>query len=344
MAKRAIVSKTVSLPAAHEAEPGVVPLTDAPPPFQHRHLLDLESLSRSDIERILLDATGFKDVFTRTIKKLPTLRGKTVVNLFFENSTRTRTSFELAAKRLSADVLNFAVSTSSVTKGETLLDTAKTIRALGADIIVMRHGVSGTPHLLAARLPDLSIINAGDGCHAHPTQGLLDLFTMKEKKGRIEGLQVAIVGDILHSRVARSNIWGLIKLGAKVRVVGPRTLIPRGIEKLGVKVFYDLREGIRDVDVINILRIQRERMTQNLLPSIREYNLLYGITQERLAWAKPGALVMHPGPINRGIEIDQEVADGPQSTIEEQVTNGVAVRMAVLYLLSFNVESKRKEE
>lgn len=303
------------------------------PGFVHRHLLDLESLTRNDIERILNDAAGFKVVFTRTIKKLPTLRGKTVCNLFFENSTRTRTSFETAAKRLSADVINFAVSTSSVTKGESLLDTAKTIRALGADIIVMRHSSAGAPHLLAERLPDLSVINAGDGCHAHPTQGLLDIFTMREKKGKIPGLQVVILGDILHSRVARSNIEGLTKLGAKVRVVGPKTLIPRGIEKMGVEVCYDLREGLRDADVINILRIQMERMSQNLFPSIREYNLLYGLTEERLGWAKPNVLVMHPGPINRGIEISQDVADGPNSVIEEQVTNGIAVRMAVLYLL-----------
>lgn len=301
--------------------------------FAHRHLLDLESLAREDIERILHDSAGFKEVFTRTVKKLPTLRGKTVVNLFFEDSTRTRTSFELAAKRLSADVVNFAVSTSSVKKGESLLDTAKTIRALGADIIVMRHSSAGTPHLLAERLPDMSIINAGDGCHEHPTQGLLDLFTVLEKKERIGGLQVVILGDILHSRVARSNIWGLTKLGARVRVVGPPTLIPRGLGRLGVEVCHDLREGLRGADVINILRIQRERMSQNLFPSIREYTLLYGLTEERLAWAKPDALVMHPGPVNRGIEISQAVADGPRSTIDEQVTNGVAVRMAVLYLL-----------
>lgn len=302
--------------------------------FNHHHLLDLDVYSREDLERILNDAAGFKEVFTRTVKKLPTLRGKTVVNLFFENSTRTRTSFELAAKRLSADVINFAVATSSVKKGESLLDTAKTIRALGADIIVMRHPSAGTPALLAERLPDMSIINAGDGCHAHPTQGLLDMFTIKEKRGTIEGLTVVILGDILHSRVARSNIWGLTKMGAKVRLVGPKTLIPRGIEKLGVEVCHDLRKGIHDADVINILRIQRERMTENFFPSIREYSVLYGLTEERLAWAKPETLVMHPGPINRGIEISQGVADGPQSTIEEQVTNGVAVRMAVLYLLS----------
>ncbi len=301
--------------------------------FAHRHLLDLVSLAREDIERILNDAAGFKDVFTRTVKKLPTLRGKTVVNLFFENSTRTRTSFEVAAKRLGADVINFAVATSSVTKGESLLDTARTIRALGADIIVMRHSSAGTPHLLAHHLPDLSIINAGDGCHAHPTQGLLDMFTILEKKERVAGLTVVILGDILHSRVARSNIAGLTKLGARVRLVGPPTLIPRGLATRGVEICHDLREGLRDADVINILRIQRERMAQNLFPSIREYHLLYGLTAERLHWAKPDVLVMHPGPVNRGIEIDQSVADGPHSVIDEQVTNGVAVRMAVLYLL-----------
>jgi aspartate carbamoyltransferase catalytic subunit len=266
------------------------------------------------------------------VKKVPTLLGKTVVNLFFENSTRTRTSFEIAAKRLSADVINFTVSTSSVTKGESLLDTARTIEALGSDIIVMRHSCPGACHLLASRLTS-AIVNAGDGCHEHPTQGLLDMFTMREKKGRIAGLNVVILGDILHSRVARSNIWGLTKLGANVRVVGPRTLIPRGIEEIGASVSYDLEQGIRDADVINILRIQRERMDSNMFPSIREYRLLYGLTEERLRFARPDVLIMHPGPINRGIEISQAVADGSHSVINQQVTNGVAVRMAVLYLL-----------
>jgi len=300
--------------------------------FRHEHLLGLEYLSREEIECVLVNAEGFKQTLQRTVKKLPTLLGKTVVSLFFENSTRTRTSFEIAAKRLSADVINFLVSTSSVTKGESLLDTARTIEALGSDIIVMRHSCPGAPHLLARHLKS-AIINAGDGCHEHPTQGLLDMFTMREKKGRIEGLNVVIMGDILHSRVARSNIWGLTKLGANVRVVGPRTLIPRGIEELGVSVCYDLEEGIRDADVINILRIQRERMDNNMFPSIREYRLLYGLTEERLRFAKPDVLIMHPGPINRGIEISQAVADGSHSVINQQVTNGVAVRMAVLYLL-----------
>jgi len=300
--------------------------------FRQEHLLGLEYVSREEIECVLANAEGFKRTLERTIKKVPTLLGKTVVNLFFENSTRTRTSFEIAAKRLSADVINFAVSTSSVTKGESLLDTARTIEALGSDIIVMRHSCPGACHLLARHLKS-AIINAGDGCHEHPTQGLLDMFTMREKKGRIEGLNVVIMGDILHSRVARSDIWGLTKLGAHVRVVGPRTLIPREIENLGVSVCYDLEEGIRDADVINILRIQRERMDSNMFPSIREYRLLYGLTEDRLHFAKPDVLIMHPGPVNRGIEISQGVADGSHSVINQQVTNGVAVRMAVLYLL-----------
>jgi len=305
---------------------------EKPLEFRQEHLLGLEHLSREEIECVLVNAVGFKHTFERTVKKVPTLLGKTVVNLFFENSTRTRTSFEIAAKRLSADVINFAVSTSSVAKGESLLDTARTIEALGSDIIVMRHACPGAPHLLARRLKS-AIINAGDGCHEHPTQGLLDMFTMREKKGHLEGLSVVILGDILHSRVARSNIWGLTKLGANVRVCGPRTLIPRGIEALGVGVCYDLEEGIRDADVINILRIQRERMDSNMFPSIREYRLLYGLTEDRLRFAKPDVLIMHPGPINRGIEISQGVADGAHSVINQQVTNGVAVRMAVLYLL-----------
>jgi aspartate carbamoyltransferase catalytic subunit len=302
------------------------------PEFHHEHLLGLEYLDREEIECVLVNAEGFKQTLARTVKKVPTLLGKTVVNLFFENSTRTRTSFEIAAKRLSADVINFTVSTSSVTKGESLLDTARTIEALGSDIIVMRHSCPGACHLLASRLKS-AIINAGDGCHEHPTQGLLDMFTMREKKGRIAGLNVVIMGDILHSRVARSNIWGLTKLGANVRVVGPRTLIPRGIEEIGASVSYDLEQGIRDADVINILRIQRERMDSNMFPSIREYRLLYGLTEERLRFARPDVLIMHPGPINRGIEISQAVADGSHSVINQQVTNGVAVRMAVLYLL-----------
>ena len=301
--------------------------------LKSRHLLGLQEMSKEEIELILDNAIGFKEIFTRTVKKVPTLRGKTVVNLFFENSTRTRTSFEIAAKRLSADVINFSVSTSSVTKGESLLDTARTIEAMGSDFIVMRHSCPGAPHLLSKRLKS-AIINAGDGCHEHPSQGLLDLFTMREHKGKIAGLKVVILGDILHSRVARSNIWGLSKLGANITVVGPKTLIPPYIEKLGVAVCYDLKKGIKDADVINLLRIQLERQRKNFFPSIREYKLLYGLTQERMKYAKPDVLIMHPGPINRGVEISQEVADGPYSVITEQVTNGVAIRMSILYLLS----------
>lgn len=308
-------------------------LLDKPARFRHRHLLGLEHLTAEEIELILDNAAAMKEIFTRTVKKVPTLRGKTVCNLFFENSTRTRTSFEIAAKRLSADVVNFNVATSSVAKGESLLDTARTIQAMGVDFVVMRHSCPGTPHLLSKRL-NMSVINAGDGAHEHPTQGLLDIFTMREKKGRIAGLKVAIVGDILHSRVARSNIWALTKLGAKVSLVGPSTLVPREFEKLGCEIHNDLRSGIADADVINLLRIQLERQRKNLFPSIREYRLLYGLTRERLAWAKPDVLIMHPGPVNRGVEISQDVADGDHSVINEQVTNGIAVRMAVLYLVS----------
>lgn len=303
------------------------------PVFARKHLLGLEELSAEEITTILDNAEGMKDIFTRSVKKVPTLRGKTVCNLFFENSTRTRTSFEIAAKRLSADVVNFNVSTSSVAKGESLLDTARTIQAMHVDIVVMRHACPGTPRLLSERL-DMAVINAGDGPHEHPTQGLLDTFTIREKKGRVEGLKVAILGDILHSRVARSNIWALRKLGARVALVGPSTLVPREFEKLGCEIHHNLKEGIADADVINLLRIQLERQRKNLFPSIREYRLLYGLTRERLKYARPDVLIMHPGPINRGVEIAQEVADGPQSAIAEQVTNGIAVRMAVLYLLS----------
>jgi len=301
--------------------------------FPHKHLLDIETLTKEDIELILENAVGFKEVFTRTVKKVPPLRGKTVVNLFFEASTRTRTSFEIAAKRLSADLVNFSVSTSSVQKGESLLDTARTIEAMGADFIVMRHSCPGAPYLLSRRI-NTAIINAGDGTHEHPTQGLLDMFTIKEKKGTFNGLKVSIVGDILHSRVARSNMWALLKLGADITFVGPPTLIPREFADYGVKICYNLDEGIHDADVINLLRIQLERQQRNLFPSIREYKLLYGVTMERLKKAKPDVLIMHPGPINRGVEISEEVADGPHSVITEQVTNGVAVRMAVLFLLN----------
>ena len=298
-----------------------------------KDLLEIKGLSVDEINYILDTAVSFKEVTGRDIKKVPTLRGKTVVNLFFEPSTRTRTSFELAAKRLSADVINFSVSTSSVTKGETLLDTARNIEAMRSDFIVIRHPASGAPHILAKNLRS-SVINAGDGAHEHPTQALLDMFTIKEKKGRIEGLRIAIIGDIAHSRVARSNIYGLTKLGAEVRLVGPPALIPMDIESLGVSVFYNLEDALKDVDVIMVLRLQLERQGINCFPTTREYAWLYSINTERVRLAKDDVMIMHPGPINRGIEISPEVADGLSSVILEQVTNGIAVRMAVLYLLS----------
>ncbi|MDP3787500.1 MAG: aspartate carbamoyltransferase catalytic subunit [Candidatus Omnitrophota bacterium] len=298
-----------------------------------KDLLGLEELSAAEIELILQTTDSFKEISQRPIKKVPTLRGKTVVLFFFEPSTRTRTSFELAAKRMSADILNIQASASSLAKGETLKDTAKNIEAMKVDIIIMRHSSSGAPHLLS-RSVSPSIINAGDGSHEHPTQGLLDIFTIKEHKKKIAGLNVSIIGDLAHSRVARSNIWGLTKLGAKVTVCGPATLMPVGIERLGVKVTYDIREAIEGADAINLLRIQTERQSQNLVPSVREYAMRFGLDAEKMKYAKKDVLIMHPGPINRGVEITPEVADGPYSVILEQVTNGIAVRMAVLYLLS----------
>ncbi len=301
--------------------------------LNRKDLLEIKELSGEDILSILNTAESFKEVTGRDIKKVPTLRGKTVVNLFFEPSTRTRTSFELAAKRLSADVINFSVATSSVTKGETLLDTARNIEAMRSDYIVIRHSASGAPHILAKNLKS-SVINAGDGAHEHPTQALLDMFTIKEKKGRIAGLKIAIIGDITHSRVARSNIYGLIKLGAEVRLVGPPALIPPEVEGPGISVFYNMEDALVDVDVIMVLRLQLERQGKNYFPSLREYAGLYSLTPERVKSAKEDVMIMHPGPINRGIEIAPEVADGMSSVILEQVTNGIAVRMAVLYLLS----------
>jgi aspartate carbamoyltransferase catalytic subunit len=298
-----------------------------------KDLLGIKELSVEEINLILDTAAGFKDVLGRDIKKVPTLRGKTAVNLFFEPSTRTRTSFELAAKRLSTDVINFSVPTSSVVKGESLIDTALTVQALGADFIIIRHSSSGVPHLLAKKLV-ASVINAGDGTNEHPTQALLDAFTIKEKKGKIERLKIAIVGDIIHSRVAKSNIYSLIKLGAMVRLIGPPTLIPKEIEGIGVKVFHDMNVGLKDVDVVMMLRIQMERQGKGFFPSTEEYFKNWGLTPERLSLAKGDVIVMHPGPMNRGIEITSEIADGPQSVILEQVTNGIAVRMAVMYLLS----------
>ncbi len=298
-----------------------------------KDLLDLESLSKEEIELILSTAESFKEVSRRQIKKVPALRGKTLVNLFYEPSTRTRISFEIAAKRLSLDVININAETSSVRKGETLIDTGKNIEALKVDIIVVRHRYSGAAAILARNL-QLSVINAGDGWHEHPTQGLLDIFTLKEKLGRIEGVKVSIIGDIAHSRVARSNIWGLLKLGAEVSVCAPPLLMPSQIEKMGVKVTYDLDEALREADAINVLRMQFERDAGEAFPQQLDYFKNYGITAERLRKAKRNIIVMHPGPLNRGVEISSEVADGPNSVILEQVTNGIAVRMAVLFLVA----------
>ncbi len=297
------------------------------------HLLGIEPLSAEEISLILDTAESFAEISEREIKKVPTLRGKTVVNLFMEPSTRTRTSFELAEKRLSADSLNFSALGSSLSKGETLIDTARNIEAMAPDFIVMRHSMPGAPHFLARHCRS-SIINAGDGSHEHPTQALLDAYTIREKKGRIKGLRVAIVGDILHSRVVRSNIFLLRKLGAEVVICGPPTLMPIGIEDLDVSVTYSIEEALRDSDVIMMLRIQLERQDRGFFPSLREYFMLFGLTEERVELAKSDVIIMHPGPINRGVEIASSVADGPYSVILEQVTNGVAVRMAVLYLLA----------
>ena len=298
-----------------------------------KDLLGIKELSKDEITLILDTAAGFKDVIGRDIKKVPALRGKTTVNLFFEPSTRTRTSFELAAKRLSTDVINFSVPTSSVVKGESLIDTALTVQALGADFIIIRHASSGVPHLLAKELK-ASIINAGDGTNEHPTQALLDAFTIREKKEKIEDLQIAIVGDIAHSRVAKSNIYSLRKLGAKVRLIGPPTLIPEEIKDLGVTIFHNMEDGINGVDVVMMLRIQMERQDKGFFPSTEEYSKNWCLTEERLFLAQEDAIVMHPGPMNRGIEIVSNIADGKQSVVLEQVTNGIAVRMAVMYLLA----------
>jgi len=301
--------------------------------LKSKDLLGLDELRREDIELILDTAKPFKELFTRSVKKVPPLRGKTVVLLFYEPSTRTRTSFELAAKRLSADTIGITADSSSVVKGEGLIDTGKTLEAMKADFVVIRHSMEGAPHLLA-RTISASIINAGDGSHEHPTQGLLDMFTIREKKGTLAGLRVAIVGDIMHSRVARSNILGLNKMGAKVFVVGPPTLIPAHIEDMGVSVCYDMDQIIDKLDAINILRIQKERTEENLFPSLREYNEIFGITAKTLKRAKKDVVIMHPGPMNRGIEISSAVADSAHSVITEQVTNGIAVRMSVFYLLA----------
>lgn len=301
-------------------------------PLSSRHLLGMQNVPKEDIQLILDTANTFKEILERPIKRVPTLQGKTVVNLFYENSTRTRISFELAEKRLSADAVNFSVSTSSVSKGESLKDTVKNIEAMKVDMIVIRHSVAGTP-LMLTKLCDSNIINAGDGVHEHPTQALLDLYTIREKKGKLEGLKVCIVGDIAHSRVALSNILALKTMGAKVSVCGPSTMIPKHIEDLGVDIIYNIDEAIQENDVLNVLRIQLERKAREYFPSIREYVKYFGINSERLEKNKKDILILHPGPINRGVELSSEVVDGPYQVILQQVTNGVAIRMAVLYLL-----------
>ncbi len=298
----------------------------------NKHLLSIHDVTAEDVVRILDTAESFREVGTRVIKKVPALRGRTVVNLFYENSTRTRISFELAAKRLSADVINFTTSGTSVAKGESLKDTALTLQAMGADAIVIRHSSSGAP-LTLTRWVQGSVLNAGDGTHEHPTQALLDLYTMRDRLGRLEGLRVAIVGDVLHSRVARSLSFALVKMGGEVTLVGPPTLIPPDAPTWGVDVSYDVDGVLPKLDVCYMLRVQRERQRQAYFPSVREYTRLFGLTRDRVAMLPEGSLIMHPGPMNRGVEIDSDVADLPQAVIEEQVTNGIAIRMSLLYLL-----------
>ena len=300
--------------------------------FQHKHILGIEELSCEDISFILKSAESFKEISERPIKKVPTLRGKTVIHLFFEPSTRTRLSFEIAAKRMSADTFNISASTSSAKKGETLIDTAQNLTSMNPDIIVIRHHSSGSPHLLTQHIK-ASVINAGDGTHEHPSQALLDMMTVNQVKGRIKGLKVAIIGDITHSRVAHSNIIGFSKMGADVFVSGPATLIPPGVDKLGATACKTVEEAVHDADVVMALRIQKERQLDPLIPSLREYATFFGINRSLMKHAKPDAIIMHPGPINRGVEMTCDVADGQQSVIMDQVTNGVAIRMALLYLI-----------
>jgi aspartate carbamoyltransferase catalytic subunit len=301
--------------------------------WNRKDILGIRDLSVEEIRLVLDTADSFIEVSTREIKKVPTLRGKSVVNLFYEPSTRTRTSFEIAGKRLSADTINISASTSSAVKGETLIDTAKNLEAMNPDIIVIRHSAAGAPHMLASLMKQ-SIINAGDGAHEHPTQALLDMMTIRSKKGRIEGLQVAIVGDIAHSRVARSNILGLTRMGARVAVAGPATMIPREVGRMGVSVHTRIEDAIRGADIVMMLRIQTEREKQSIFPSLREYAQYFSLNRRNIDLARPDALIMHPGPMNRGVEISPDIADGPRSIILDQVTNGVAVRMALLYLLT----------
>ena len=301
--------------------------------WHRKHLLDIERLSAEEITTVLDTAREFKAVGERDIKKVPALQGKTVVNFFVEPSTRTRVSFELSAKRLSADIINFSADASSFQKGESLKDTARTLEALNADVIVIRHKAAGAPHFLA-RFLNAHVVNAGDGAHEHPTQALLDVFTIREKKGELAGLNITILGDILYSRVARSNIWALRKLGANVTLCGPSTLVPRVFEQMGCRVTYDMDDALANADVINLLRIQHERQRKSMFPNIGEYASLFGLTRARLAKTKPDAIIMHPGPMNRGVEIESEIADGARAVILEQVTNGIAVRMSVLYLVN----------
>jgi len=308
--------------------------------WQRKHLLGLRDLSAEEITHILDTAKGFEQISTRSVKKAPVLRGKVIVTLFFEDSTRTRNSFILAASRLSADIIEFTKKTSSVSKGETLLDTAKNLEAMGIDMVVIRHGVGGAPKFLSKRI-NACVINAGDGFCEHPTQGLLDVYTIRKRKGSLKGLKIAIVGDVAHSRVARSDMWAMTKLGAEVIFVGPPTLMPAQVDRLPVSVSYSLDQVIEKVDVINMLRIQFERLGGNPFPSVREYSHYFGLTVERMKKAKPDILVMHPGPINRGLEIESEVADGTNSVILEQVTNGLAVRMAVMFLVNQAAAQKK---
>mgnify|MGYP001818722071 CR=1 FL=1 len=305
-------------------------------PFTNKHILDVESLTPDEITLILDTADSMKEVSERPIKKVPTLRGKTIVLFFYEPSTRTRLSFDIAAKRLSADSISFSAGTSSIVKGETLFDTAKNLEAMNPDVIVMRHSSPGAPHMLS-KIVDTSIINAGDGMHAHPSQSLLDMMTVREVKGRLDNLKISIIGDIAHSRVARSNIHGFTKMGSEVLVAGPPTMIPVGVERLGAHVTFDINEAISGADVIMMLRIQKERQESFLFPTEREYARVFGLNHKKLADAKPDVLIMHPGPVNRGVELSPEVADGPYSTILDQVTNGVAVRMALFLLLAGGV-------
>jgi len=308
--------------------------------FAHKDLLGVAQLSVEEINLILDTADSLKEISERDVKKVPTLRGKSIINFFYEPSTRTRTSFEVAAKRLSADTLSLSASSSSMVKGETLIDTARNLQAMNPDLIVLRHSSSGAPHLLA-RVMEAGVINAGDGINEHPTQALLDIFTIREKKGRIEGLHIAIIGDIAHSRVARSNIIGLTKMGARVTVSGPPTMMPLDVEKMGVRVEYDPRKAVEGKDVVMLLRIQLERQSKLLFPTVREYANFFGISGEVIKRAKEDVIVMHPGPMNRGVEIESEVADGPHSVILDQVANGVAVRMAILYLLIGGAKSDK---